>query len=1118
MTLMTSLPGTQKEQRISANLSYNESELGKTMSEECKELYERYLFYVNSNLSQQADHYSGENVYLSSVNDLTLDQFIVVRKWYCKLHHKDVTSKNCIKCQQLIDLAVIIRDKGFCELSALYRQLFPSLKYQSDKASRKLMQLPVAIFKLKLNGPGSQKLYVCEIRQMVDYKAFSQLCETVLSSNSSQKQGKGLTREALDVLCNLASTESDRCLIKYSVCKSQGLSAKAARKNFGFNDFHEKEDVILRSVEQAQAIRQAVMRLASVKNKSTLRSLGYDVPDDSDTSNSDSSDFEDDDYESIQRVFHSDVSDAEDLEQPDGVWITSANPSNEVCQSQTVHVCSQPVTMECRSSVFEDLEQPEAGSTCITGTRRNGNAISQAHHSQADTIDSDSISKSEAVGMLVDPIPSMEHMLFMLRSNELNWFAFVGELKMLLQGLTADACDQVLIDFAHYLSGCNLDVNEERLVEQSRQAYLERERQCITAENSDTLSDSESDNPDDWVEVDDIASKQAKEMVAKQWKRLKQRSRIKAAKAIAQAGLLKRRVTKKVSRILQKYPNIGKDIEEFVTEQKVGADAWRRTGVLTFSYGKNYEESSLKVTYKRIRKHLEKKYQAKLSHGTIVQLCVARNKRRISAKRYKGVAKVTCRRARKGFGLKLNPDAHYSTAMYSCLDKLQKKDGRDSLILNRDDAAGFRLDSTYTHRQHCSLSLSDDVELTTRADYQNKYSSTLQVSSYMFLDTETTPEVSVGVVKAHKLHPKSPAQHMADLRMLEETSDFKGIFNKQIEFIRVDGGGDENPSHAEVQFMWTERHLSKATDCLLVTTRHSGGSYLNKVELLNGCLARAHSNIFIPSTIGGACKSSEQLNKNLNLAIDVYLKRVNGAPCGNGTVSLLKGSSSEFAKYANDRRPKLLTFLGGTKKEKKALKELEPTLYTYFEEVWEVRSRHMVKNLPKQYVFMLTPCFQENCPHNKCQESDHKGELKWFPNGPPLDYFPLPIPDPNRPWGGQCCKCQGKCAGHFLSQIDNLTHFKKHGTKGMMPNPPSKMLSEEHKKLGANKPSEEQFIDLAKKTLLTTEHVKMWFKHLDVVQKNRAEGAKKAKAKKGGAKKQLKASQKGSCKSSNLYY
>ena len=111
--------------------------------------------------------------------------------------------------------------------------------------------------------------------------------------------------------------------------------------------------------------------------------------------------------------------------------------------------------------------------------------------------------------------------------------------------------------------------------------------------NSDIESDPESDNPDDWVDIDDISSKQAKEMVAKQWKILKRRARIHAAKAMAQAGFLKRKITKRVAKVIEKYPNIGKDIEDFVREQKVGADAWRRTGVLTFSYGKNQEVSGL---------------------------------------------------------------------------------------------------------------------------------------------------------------------------------------------------------------------------------------------------------------------------------------------------------------------------------------------------------------------------------------------------------------------------------------------------------------------------------------------------------------------------------------------
>ena len=79
---------------------------------------------------------------------------------------------------------------------------------------------------------------------------------------------------------------------------------------------------------------------------------------------------------------------------------------------------------------------------------------------------------------------------------------------------------------------------------------------------------------------------------------------------------------------------------------------------------------------------------------------------------------------------------------------------------------------------------------------------------------------------------------------------------KPIDCVRVDGAMDEGPSHNEVQFFWTERHIAMRKVATLVTTRSSGSSYLNRVELQNGCLAHGHSNTFIPSTIAGSCIDS----------------------------------------------------------------------------------------------------------------------------------------------------------------------------------------------------------------------------------------------------------------------
>ena len=76
-------------------------------------------------------------------------------------------------------------------------------------------------------------------------------------------------------------------------------------------------------------------------------------------------------------------------------------------------------------------------------------------------------------------------------------------------------------------------------------------------------------------------------------------------------------------------------------------------------------------------------YSRKFAYGTVVELCVARNKRRRSSKRYRGLAKVTTRRARKGFSLRFNPDSHWSASFYKGkgLNKLQYEDGRN-IILN----------------------------------------------------------------------------------------------------------------------------------------------------------------------------------------------------------------------------------------------------------------------------------------------------------------------------------------------------------------------------------------------------------------------------------------------------
>ena len=165
-----------------------------------------------------------------------------------------------------------------------------------------------------------------------------------------------------------------------------------------------------------------------------------------------------------------------------------------------------------------------------------------------------------------------------------------------------------------------------------------------------------------------IGNDQKKALLKKKIRAILRRDRM---KLVAERHFLERKAAKKVRGILAQYPDIRKEIERYVEERSVGADAWRRTGVLTFDGNSSVKK---KVTYSRIKEHLEEVYKRKFSYGTVVQLCVARNCRRQSAKHYKGVAKVTSRRARKGFQLRYNPDAHWSGALYRSLNFQRMED------------------------------------------------------------------------------------------------------------------------------------------------------------------------------------------------------------------------------------------------------------------------------------------------------------------------------------------------------------------------------------------------------------------------------------------------------------
>ena len=992
-----------------------------------------FIQKARSGLSDVIKCYHNSGLYISRMNVVSLEEYTTYRSEYCKRYHK----KQCSECTSLTKMASHIAQEGIVKVSEVYRRQFPDGNYQSDKAVRRLMQLPCVIFKVEY-------LYVMELRPELNYR-------TLIDWIGKTMPGKGnierkLEKETLKSLCELASNESDRKLIQAAA--TWGMTGKQARNIYGIEEYSCKVRGVKEAIANVQEIRNEIMKLAKLKETALLRTLG--VEDDSE-SDSESSGHGSD----LESVIESDSD-----EEPN-------------CNSES----ESSVSSVQQKNQYTDESQSHSPTT--TGIR----------------YDPDFLSKDVPATATANPAPSNDTLLLWLRENKLNWFSFYEEVAQYLKNYNSEVLNQVLLDFTDYLSDSDLSDEEERLVEVSRQAFLEfNRRKPLLIEGEEVLSESDNEvqGPERVEEVTSLLSEEGKKQIRSARIALRKKAKREAAKTIASTCILKRKLPKRTSRIIKEHPSIGKDIEDFVMSKKVGADAWRRTGVLTFD---GVRTRGKKVTYRNIQEHLQEKYDCKIGYGTVVQLCVIRSKRRISARRYKGVAKVTCRKSRKGFAVKLNPDAHWSSALYKGLDSLQLKDGRDKVLLNRDDQAGFRLDTTFTHRQGKCITMENAPALTTRTDFVNSYSSLLQTTSYLFMESDTTEKACVGLVKPHFMFQKNPTQHFIDLEMLESKLP-SHLGNRYIECVRVDGATDEGPGHVEVQFLWTERHIEKRRICTIVTSRHSGGSYLNEVELMNGCIAKAHSNLYIPSTLTGNNYDSNGLNsgklrENLDIATDVYIDRVNGSACRGTTLQLYKGGQNEAI---TERRQSLLVFLKGKAKERMQLKESNPELFKYFENVWKVHENHMNKDLPENYMFMLNLCFKPECPHPLCVDKSVGRDAAWYEHGPLVSYIPVPMVDPKRPWGGKCQECTTFCTGHYMSPEEHQEFVREHGATELMYKPPSIVIRDQfYESMRAGRSvSDNELEEVARKTLLSVEELKMHVEHLRITAERRKEGAKKA--------------------------
>ena len=364
----------------------------------------KFKKYTNKNLTDGCKLDS--DTFVTHIKDMTLNEYSVAVKINCENLHN---VKSCSKCKPVLEAIAEICEKGIVPLSTLYRQCFGSV-YKSDKAIRRIIQFPVIIFRC------FSQLFVTEYVHGLN---FAKLASCVAKYLPQSKICAGINKENLKLLCEMASSEKDKRLIRVASC--QGMSGNEA-KRLGVSNLNKEKMKVYEAMQDYLDIKQAVNKIAQAK----------------------------------------------------------------------------VLSMEMESS-GESMDEESSGESCIW--------ISDDEEDEEDfveqnmLVEQDMLEGQKTPANLKSPgLPSQNELIILLKDHKMNWLSFVEHLKLTVDNLSDESLDQLLKTLSCVIPYSNLTDIEKSNAAQSYQAYLII-KETPYAENSSVLTESESDNPENWGQI-----------------------------------------------------------------------------------------------------------------------------------------------------------------------------------------------------------------------------------------------------------------------------------------------------------------------------------------------------------------------------------------------------------------------------------------------------------------------------------------------------------------------------------------------------------------------------------------------------------------------------------------
>ena len=110
-------------------------------------------------------------------SSVSLGDYALERSEFCsRTHHQP-----CRKCSELLKVANTILKEGFITLREAYQLVSPNTKYDTEKAKRMLLQLPLASIRVGQPNSGTAFTLLVEHQQSVDYDKLSVMINSLLN-------------------------------------------------------------------------------------------------------------------------------------------------------------------------------------------------------------------------------------------------------------------------------------------------------------------------------------------------------------------------------------------------------------------------------------------------------------------------------------------------------------------------------------------------------------------------------------------------------------------------------------------------------------------------------------------------------------------------------------------------------------------------------------------------------------------------------------------------------------------------------------------------------------------------------------------------------------------------